>query len=67
MSSNAKILWIVALCVGTTLGLLGGIWIGGEIEAGIYDETFAKADLPASCWQKIEAAANALASEYDEK
>lgn len=64
MKSNAKLLWIVAVCAAATFGLAAGIWIGGEIEADIHDEILAKAELPVECWKKIEAAANALVLEY---
>ena len=42
-----------------------GIWIGSEIEAGIYEDILEKANLPAECWARISAGAENLVSELE--
>jgi hypothetical protein len=48
-----------------TIGVLIGIWIGREIEAGIYQDISNKANLPAECWEKIAAGAENLVRELE--
>jgi hypothetical protein len=45
--------------------MLIGIWIGGDIEAGIYEDILKKANLPAECWEKISAGAQDLVRELE--
>lgn len=60
MSERGRLLWIAGLFAAATVGLLAGIWIGGEIESGIYADILMKADLPAECWDKITGGAESL-------
>ena len=55
MSDGGRLLWIVGVLTAATLGLLAGIWIGGEIESDVHWDMLAKADLLAECSQKIGA------------
>lgn len=66
MSDGGRLLWIVGLFAAATVGLLAGIWIGGEIESSVYWEIIAEADLPAQCLSEFEAAANRVADRYQE-
>lgn len=63
MSDGGRLLWIVGLFAMATAGLIAGIWIGGEIEASVYDQILTKADLPAACWEKITASAETMVRE----
>ena len=64
MSDGGRLLWIVGLFAAATVGLLAGIWIGGEIESDIYREILNEANLPAECLREFEAAANRVAESY---
>lgn len=65
MSDGGRLLWIVGVFATATLGLLAGIWIGGEIESDIHWDVLAKADLPAECWQKIGAEGERMLREIE--
>ena len=65
MSDGGRLLWILAVFAAATVALLAGIWIGGKIEAGVYQDILTKADLPAECWQKITAGAEDLVRELE--
>ncbi len=65
MSDGGRLLWIVGVFAAATVGVLIGIWIGGEIEAGIYQDILKKANLPAECWEKITAGAENLVRELE--
>ena len=64
MSDGGRLLWIVGVFAAATVGILIGIWIGGEIESSVYWEIIAEADLPAECLTEFEAAANRVAERY---
>lgn len=66
MSDGGRLLWIVGVFAAATVGLFAGIWIGSEIESGIYWEIIAEADLPVECLKEFEAAANRVAETYQE-
>ena len=63
--SGAKLLWIVALFAAATVGLLGGIWIGGEIEEDVHQEFLMNADLPEVCWEKLGTEAERIIRNYE--
>lgn len=65
MSDGGRLLWIVGLFAAATAGIVAGIWIGGEIEASVYDQILTKADLPAECWEKITASAENMVRELE--
>jgi hypothetical protein len=65
VSDRGRLLWIVGVFAAATVGVLIGIWIGGEIEAGIYKDILKKANLPAECWKKISAGAKDLVRELE--
>ena len=65
MSDGGRLLWIVGVFAAATLGILIGSWIGGEIEAGVYEEILTKAELPAECWERIAAGAENLVRELE--
>ncbi|GFO80559.1 hypothetical protein [Methyloceanibacter sp.] len=65
MSLGAKLGWLVAVCVAGLAGLLAGIWIGGEMESDIHQEFLMSANLPAECWDRIEAAAQRVIRAYE--
>ncbi|MDJ0512900.1 MAG: hypothetical protein QNJ62_05610 [Methyloceanibacter sp.] len=65
MSDGGRLLWIVGVFAAATVGVLAGIWIGGEIEAGVYEEILTKANLPAECWERITAGAESLVRELE--
>lgn len=64
MSDGGRLLWIVGIFAAATVGLLAGIWIGGEIESSVYWEIIAEANLPEECLREFEAAANRVAETY---
>ena len=64
MSDGGRLLWIVGVFAAATVGLLAGIWIGGEIESDIYWDIIAEANLPVECLKEFEAAANRVAESY---
>lgn len=66
MTLGGKPGWLVAVCVALLIGLLAGIWIGGEIEADIHDEFLMNADLPEVCWEKLGAEAERIIREYED-
>ena len=65
MSDGGRLLWTVGVFAAATVGMLIGIWIGGDIEAGIYEDILKKANLPAECWEKISAGAQDLVRELE--
>ncbi|MEM7191844.1 MAG: hypothetical protein AAF405_03075 [Pseudomonadota bacterium] len=65
MSDGGRLLWIVGLFASATVGLLAGIWIGGEIESSVYWEIIEEANLPVACLEEFEAAANRVAESYE--
>ncbi|ODR99947.1 hypothetical protein AUC68_02170 [Methyloceanibacter methanicus] len=64
MSDGGRLLWIVGVFAAATVGLLAGIWIGGEIESDIFWDVIAETNLPAECLEAFEAAANRVADSY---
>lgn len=64
MSDGGRLLWIFGIFAAATVGLLAGIWIGGEIESSVYWEIIAEANLPEECLREFEAAANRVAESY---
>jgi len=63
--SGATLLWIVGLFAAATVGLLAGVWIGGELEADVNQELLTNADLPEVCWEKIGAEAERIIRDYE--
>jgi hypothetical protein len=47
------------------VGLLAGIWIGGEIEQDVIIEIVTKADLTADCRQQLERAMDAVIKAWE--
>ncbi len=45
MSDGGRLFWIVGVFAATTVGVLIGIWIGGDIETGIYEDILKKTNL----------------------
>ncbi len=64
-SGTAKLLWVIGVFAAATVGLLAGIWIGGEIEADVHQEILMNADLPEVCWEKLSAEAERVIREYE--
>jgi len=65
--NGATLLWIVGIFAAATVGLVAGVFIGGEIEASVHHEFLVNADLPQVCWEKISAEAERILQEYDGK
>jgi len=65
MSDGGRLLWIIGVFAAATVGILIGIWIGGEIEASVYEDILMKAELPAECWEKITIGAETLVRELE--
>jgi len=67
MSDGGRLLWIVGVFAAATLGILIGIWIGGQVESSVYEALLTNADLPEECWEKIMAGAENLVREFESK
>jgi hypothetical protein len=65
VSDGGWLLSIVGVFAAATVGVLVGVWIGSEIEPGIYEDILEKANLPGECWARISAGAEKLVSELE--
>jgi hypothetical protein len=65
MSSGERLWWGAGVAGSLLVGLLAGIWIGGEIEQDVIIEIVTKADLTADCRQQLERAMDAVIKAWE--
>jgi hypothetical protein len=65
MSSGERLWWGAGVAAALLVGLLIGIWVGGEIEQDAFIEMISKADLTQECREQLQRAASAIIQSWE--
>jgi hypothetical protein len=65
MNSGERLWWGASVAAALLVGLLIGIFIGGEIEQDALVEIIAKVDLTQECREQLQSAASAIVEAWE--